>query len=232
MHDIRLLLMIIPRELEAGYQAFLKREGICAVFSALCEGTAGQSVLSMLGLEKTDKLLLTAMAGRREARALMRRMVSDLGINMHGNGVALMLPVGSFGGASGMRYLLENQDVLIGEGAEMTEKPTYAYDLIVAVAERGSSETVMTAARSAGARGGTIVHAKGTGTEFTKQFFGVSIAAEKDIVLIVTRREAKDDIMRAVMRDAGVRTPAHAALFSLPVEDVAGLTSVMIDAEA
>lgn len=232
MHDIRLLLMIIPRELESGYLDFLKREGMSAIFSALCEGTAGQSLLSMLGLEKTDKLMLATMASRRVARALMKHMVSDMGINMHGYGVALVLPVGSFGGASGMKYLLDNQDVLIGEGAEMSEKPVYAYDLIVAVAERGSSDAVMTAARTAGARGGTIVHAKGTGTEFTKQFFGVSIAAEKDVVLIVTRRETKDAIMRAVMRDAGIRTPAHAALFSLPVEDVAGLTSVMIEEDA
>ena len=83
------------------------------------------------------------------------------------------------------------------------------------------------AARTAGARGGTIIHAKGTGTEFTAKFFGVSIASEKDIALIVVSHKDKDAIMRAIMEKAGIRSEAHTALVSLPAENVVGLTSVM-----
>ena len=37
--------------------------------------------------------------------------------------------------------------------------------------------------------------------------------------------------MHAIMEKAGIHTPAHTVLFSLPVETVAGLKSVMEDSE-
>lgn len=109
----------------------------------------------------------------------------------------------------------------------MDERPVFPYDMIVAITERGCVDMVMDAARTAGARGGTILHAKGTGTEFTARFFGVSIASEKDILLIVAAHDDKDAIMRAIMEKAGIRSAAHTAMISLPVESVVGLTSIM-----
>ena len=57
---------------------------------------------------------------------------------------------------------------------------------------------VMDAARSAGAGGGTVLHAKGTGTEFTSKFLGVSIAAEKELIYIVSKNRDKGAIMKAI----------------------------------
>ena len=66
------------------------------------------------------------------------------------------------------------------------------YELLVAIANQGSIDVVMDAARSAGAGGGTVIHAKGTGMESARKFLGVSLAAEKEIIFIVTRTEEKD----------------------------------------
>ena len=54
-----------------------------------------------------------------------------------------------------------------------------AHDLIVVIANQGSTDLVMDAAREAGATGGTVIHAKGTGTDLVRKFFGVSIASEQ-----------------------------------------------------
>lgn len=226
MNGVLLLLIVVRREFAEAYRAFLTREGMPSVFTALGEGTASRSMLSLLGLEDTEQAILCTMTDRQAARRLLRRMVSDMGINMPGAGIAVALPVGSIGGKSSAAYLLEKQQPIAGEVPTMQDKPEYPYDLIVAIAQRGHSDEVMNAARGAGARGGTIVHAKGTATEFTAKFFGVSIAEEKDAVLIVTPREGKDGIMRAIMEKAGVRSPARAAVFSLPVDSVAGLASM------
>ena len=78
-------------------------------------------------------------------------------------------------------------------------------------------------AREAGAHGGTIIHAKGTGMEAAEKFMGVSLAAEKEIIFIVTKSEEKNAIMQAVMKDAGLDTKAKAIAFSVPVNDTAGL---------
>ena len=226
MNGISLLVAITKREFEEDYIALLKRNHISAIFSTPCRGTAGETLLRMLGLDKAEKTLLFAMAESRRVSVLLQKMISALGINLAGNGIAVSIPVGSIGGASCMKYLMEGQDIIIGEVTEVEQK-VFPYELIVAVVENGTADMVMTAARKANAGGGTVIHAKGTGTDFTSKFFGVSIATEKEIVLIVTGREDKPNIMRAIMAEAGIRSEAHTALFSLPVEDVVGLTSVM-----
>ena len=52
---------------------------------------------------------------------------------------------------------------------------------------------------------------------------GVSLAVEKEMVFIVTKTEQKNDIMKAIMKDAGLDSKAKSIAFSLPVTDTAGL---------
>ena len=101
-----------------------------------------------------------------------------------------------------------------------------SHELIVVIAEQGNIDLVMDAARAAGAYGGTVIHAKGTGTQEASKFMGVSIAAEKEMIFIVTRKEKKNDIMKAVMENAGLDSKAKSVVFSLPVTDTAGLRLV------
>ena len=106
--------------------------------------------------------------------------------------------------------------------AGYTPSLDFQYELIVAVANEGTTDQVMNAARAAGARGGTVLHGKGTGNKDAQRFYHFSIAAEKEVVLIVTAAAQKADIMRAVLRDAGPDSEAGTIVFSLPVSDVAG----------
>ena len=99
----------------------------------------------------------------------------------------------------------------------------FEHELIVVILNEGCSDTVMDAARSAGARGGTVLHAKGTGTTSAPKFFGVSLAEEKEMIYIVASAAQKAEIMHAVMRDAGPDTKAGAICFSLPISQIAGL---------
>ena len=96
-------------------------------------------------------------------------------------------------------------------------------ELIIVILNEGYSDMVMDSAREAGATGGTSVHAKGTGTELAKKFFGVSLAAEKELIFILTAAETRKPIMKAIMEKAGMQTDAQALVFSLPVSDLAGL---------
>ena len=81
----------------------------------------------------------------------------------------------------------------------------------------------MDAARGAGAGGGTVVHAKGTGMEGAKKFLGVSLAEEKEIVLIVVKSVDKNSVMRAIMDEAGLESKARTIIFSLPVTSALGM---------
>lgn len=223
MNDIYFLVTITKQEFGENFINFYKQNGVSAVFGTLCHGTAGQKTLDYLGIEKTEKAMLYTMVSGATAKSLMHDLIYKMGIDIPGNGIALTIPVGSVGGSSSMRYLTEGQNIIIGEVKEMNHMD---YALIVAIAEKGTSDIVMEAARRANAGGGTIIHAKGTGTEFTTKFFGVSIASEKEMVFIVAKKSDKDNIMRAIMEKAGMNSDAHSAVFSLPVDSVVGLRSV------
>ena len=109
----------------------------------------------------------------------------------------------------------------------MENKQTH--ELIVAIAKQGHTDQVMNAARSAGATGGTIVHAKGAGTDLAKKFFGVSIATEREMLFILAKAENRKEIMKAIITQAGMKSDAEAMVFSMPVSDIAGLRQ--LDAE-
>lgn len=99
----------------------------------------------------------------------------------------------------------------------------FAHELIVVILNEGYSDYVMEAARSAGAGGGTVLHAKGTGRAKSETFFGVSLAQEKDVVYIVAHADEKAGIMRAIHEQTGPGTKPGAICFSLPISAVAGL---------
>ena len=97
------------------------------------------------------------------------------------------------------------------------------YELLVAIANQGYIDTVMDAARSAKAGGGTVIHAKGTGMELAKKYLGVSLVEEKEVILIVTKSREKNQIMKAIMEQAGLDSIERTIVFSLPVTSVAGI---------
>lgn len=231
MDGARALLSIVKREAEQDFLSNLERLDIHTLFSFPGEGTAGQNVLSLLGLEDTEKTVLVSVTSRKRAQHALMSMVTDLGINLPGHGIALCLPVSSIGGARFMRYLMGENDAPTDEVNSMDhntdQKHIYPYELIMVISRRGTSDIIMEAARSAGAGGGTVVHAKGTAPSSTSRFFGISIADEKELILIATRHEKKDCIMHAIMEKAGAGTEAQAVVFTLPVEDVVGLRSIM-----
>lgn len=95
------------------------------------------------------------------------------------------------------------------------------FDLIITVVNRGHAEEVMDAARSKGAKGGTIVYGRGTAGEEEK-FLGISFQSEKEVVLIVVGHTERHAIMEEISLKAGLKTPGQGVMFSLPVEDAIG----------
>lgn len=125
----------------------------------------------------------------------------------------LYRPLSSIGGKKVLRFLTDNQNFIKGEESVLKDTK---YELLVVISNQGYTELIMDAARKAGAGGGTVIHAKGTGVERAEQFLGVSLAAEKEIVFIVVKSEEKNNIMRAVMTEAGLDSKAKSLAFSLP----------------
>ena len=102
-------------------------------------------------------------------------------------------------------------------------KESSEFSLIWVSVESGCSDDVIDAARSAGARGGTVMKGRRRNSERASQHFGIAIQEEQDFVMIVVPRDKKGEIMSAISQACGLRTEAHGVVLSLPVDDVMGL---------
>lgn len=98
------------------------------------------------------------------------------------------------------------------------------YQMILCIVNSGFSETVMEAAKDAGARGGTVIHARGTANKEAEQFFHITIQPDKEIVMILVTDGIKDAVLHALYQSAGLKTEGQGIAFSLPVDEVVGLT--------
>lgn len=97
------------------------------------------------------------------------------------------------------------------------------FQLIIALVNTGFTELVMDAAREAGAYGGTVVHARGTGNKEMEKRFGVVITPDKEMVMILINEKLADAVLTAIYNKAGLQTKGQGIAFALPVSDVVGL---------
>lgn len=213
-----MIMAIVDRDKAKLMAELFENHKLPMVLAVLGRGTATSEVLDLYGLEAKEKALLITVAGADMTKQLIRAAKHKLFIDVPGNGIMMAIPLKSVGGGKTLAFLS-------GGAAPDKAVPEMKFDheLIMAVINEGHTDPVMDAARSAGAAGGTVLHAKGTGGKLSEKFLGVSLADEKEVVLIVSKAGEKTAIMRAISDQCGVDTPSGAITFSLPISSVAGL---------
>ncbi|MDE5715367.1 MAG: P-II family nitrogen regulator [Anaeroplasmataceae bacterium] len=103
---------------------------------------------------------------------------------------------------------------------------TNQFELIFCIVNLGFSDSVMSAARELDSRiGGTVLSARGTAREEAEKMFNITIEPEKEIVMMLVSKELKDSILHAVYKSVGLNTPGQGIAFSLPVDEVVGLSN-------
>lgn len=103
---------------------------------------------------------------------------------------------------------------------------TNNHEVIFAIVNAGFAEDAMAVAREQGARGGTILNGRGVAREDEAAFFGITIHAEKEILVMVVEKDIRDNVLNALYKQMGMGKKAQGIAFSLPVSDVAGLVKL------
>lgn len=99
------------------------------------------------------------------------------------------------------------------------------FELVVSIVNRGHSDAIVEAAREAGANGGTIIYGRGTSPFEKDSIMGVSIQPEKEIIMTLTPTENKNNIMQAVVEGGKLDENGMGICFSLPVNQVRGISA-------
>lgn len=220
MGNIYLMTTIVDRKIIEKYLSLYRENDLHIMYVTLGYGTATNEIMDYLGLDSIEKAVAMSVVEEETWFTIKKQLQKKLQIDAPGGGIAFTIPLSSVGGRKTLEFLLEIEEYQRQE--ESTLKNT-EHELIVVISQQGYTDIIMEAAREAGAYGGTVIHAKGTGITETEQFMGVTIAAEKEIVYIVSKTTEKNAIMRAIMENAGLNSKAKAICFSLPVSDTAGL---------
>ena len=97
------------------------------------------------------------------------------------------------------------------------------FELIITIVNEGHADQVMDAAREAGARGGTISSARGSGNKDIEKKYGLVITPQKEMVYIVVNVKERDQIISAINKAVGIETPGQGVIFSLPVDNISGI---------
>lgn len=198
-------------------QNTLQTENIPCRFLIHGFGSADSQMLDYLGLGENKKITAMFFVDNQRVMHMYDVLNKKLSLTEAGKGIAFTIPLS---GASGTAFALNNTNPEKEGVIDMSEAK---YELIITIVNGGGFEAVKEAAKAAGARGGTLLHGLGLGGEEAAKFLGISIQPEKDVVLIVVKKEDREKVMQNILETAGILTENRGICFSLPVDSALGL---------
>ena len=217
---IRLMVIILDRGKGARAAELFASYGLPLHYGTPGRGTANSELLDYLGLGETEKDVVFSLVPGCTIPGLLQAAGEKLQLATPGKGILFTIPLSAVSGAAAR--FINSQAQWTGTEQEEHMPEQGKNELIVVVVNSGCTDTVMAAAKLAGARGGTILHGRRVGEE-TEKSGDNGVWLEKDIVAILAPRELRLPIMEAVNRAAGAATESHGILFSMPVEETRGL---------
>ncbi len=193
------------------------------------EGTASSSLLQYFALEDINKYIYFSLIHEKQKKEILESIKHNLELDKPGEGICFTIPL-----SGSTKYLLDKlntEDNMKEEEKkkqktkkEISKKANKIHHLIVTIVTEGYSEKVMNTAKNAGAGGGTLINGRSIyQTNSKRQFLGFSIEPEKDVILIVTDEDKKNDIMNAIVKETGLKTEGGGIIFSLPITEAVGL---------
>ena len=236
--ELKLIFFIIGWDQATVISGVFEEEKVRFHFISKGRGTANSDILDILGIGVSEKAVALCIEQAVLVPVLMKEVRKKLGFNSRGAGIAFTVPISGINSPI-MRIFKQsihkNEKIAAefeaaksgaskleaGKGESMANDINH--DLIIAIVNQGYSDVLMNTAREAGATGGTIINARGQAHEGAVKFLGISVQDEKEIILVLTGRDKKVPIMRAVCDAHGLNSQAQGIVFSLPVENVLGL---------
>lgn len=221
LHDpVKLVVTVTRRGDGTRIVDFYKTMGLHYDFICLAQGTANSEILDYLGLEEVDKDLIVTMSPASKIPAVLQKANEKFRLSSPGRGIIFTIPLTSIS-ARIPQILCRPENRIETEGIQLEDNRQF--HVIVTIFNRGHADTIMTAAKQAGAGGGTIVHGRRVGFEDVENVFGFTIQPEKDLLLILAEEDKRRPIMEAITKAGGIHTQCRAMLLSIPVDEIMGL---------
>jgi len=196
------LMGIVNKGQAQGLMAAARKAGAPGGTIVLAKGTATSSVLAMLGIGDSRKEILLCVISKEDKNKILDA-------------------ISSVEKTKGVVALLDcYRDLDDAEDEEMEENK---WTMIEVICADGMSDDIMATARKAGAKGGTVISGRGTGTEEDVKFFGVPLVPEKEVLMIIADNERAQAVYNAISGMETLKKKGMGILFALPVRDFKNL---------
>lgn len=177
-------------------------------------GTIGNPLLEALALNDVKKELVLLVTEASVGMQFLDNMAKELKLHKRNHGIAFVIEVAHVCGSKGLSCSGGKED----GGEEDT-----MYQSMHIIVDRGKGELAVEAATKAGAKGATIIGARGSGVHETSRVFNMEIEPEKEIVLIILKRELAEQVVAAVGEALDIDKPGNGIIFVQNVRQVYGL---------
>ncbi|MFB0917957.1 MAG: P-II family nitrogen regulator, partial [Clostridiaceae bacterium] len=161
-----------------------KKAGIHGCTIKLGRGTAKSYWLNFFELSDIRKEIVYMLADNRTAEKAIKDIMEEFHFEKPNHGIMFTIPLTAIEGVHGIEYnkLSENNS------KEFNEKGVdeYMHHLITIIVDKGKAEEVMESAERAGAKGGTIMNARGAGIHETSRLFMMDVEPEKEVIMIIS----------------------------------------------
>jgi len=213
MKHYELICVIVNFGLGSKVLGMAKRNGVSGGTIMLGRGTVHNRLLEFLELTDIRKEIVLMVAEKSVARQTLELINDELDFSRPNHGIAFVMSVGAFIGSGHYEYEFNAED----GGVESM------YQAIFVVVDKGNGEKVMEHAKAVGARGGTIINARGSGIHETATLLNMEIEPEKEIVLMLTRKGSTSGIVKAVRDNMKIDEPGNGIIFVQTVNETYGI---------
>lgn len=191
-----LLIAIVNRGHAERFFAIARKEGASGGTIIPAKGTASNSILAALGLGDTSKEIVLILLDDKLAHNILNAVRKEDKIQ----GVV----------------------ALLGEEENNMDNK---WKMITVIVNTGYADDIMDAARKAGATGGTVTHARGTGTAEDAHFLGVTIVPEKEMIMILAESEKAQAIVDAISSLKCLDEPGIGIIYTQDVKEFKNLNT-------
>ena len=191
-----------------------KRSGAIGQTIFLGRGTVNNEILNKLGISEVRKEIFLAIVDEELEDIFYDEMNNKFGLHKPNHGIAFSISIQNFMKIKETEYLSNTEK----KGVKNVD-----YEAIFVIVDKGLSEDVIESAQSAGAKGGTVIHGRGSGTSEKAKLFDIEIEPEKDIILILSKETECKKIVTAIKESLNICKPGAGIIFVLDVNRTLGL---------
>jgi len=192
-----------------------KELGVSGGTIFLGKGTVKSHILELLGLEEIKKEIVLLVSDAELEEKIHKGLSKKFHLDRPNHGIAFSAPLKQV--LSSRSSKLEVREINRGGQGNMR------YEAIFTVVDLGLGQDVVDAATTAGSRGATIIHGRGSGIHEHSMFFSMNIEPEKEIVMILIETEKVENVIEAIKDKINIDEPGKGILFSIDVNRTTGL---------